>query len=212
MKRLLDVTGAALGLVILSPVMVLVAAALLATQGRPIFFRHERPGLGGRPFTLLKFRTMRPPSPVEDRYRSDELRMTRIGRVLRSTSVDELPELWNVLRGDMSLVGPRPLLTEYLDTYTTAERRRHDMRPGITGWAVVNGRHTLKFKDRLALDAWYVGNWSLTLDFRILAMTLRQVVRREATVAAQDIDEVGFPLPPRADDLDPDPSEAGRGG
>lgn len=200
LKRLMDVIGAALGLVLLSPVMALVASALLVSQGRPILFRHERPGLGGRPFTMLKFRTMRLLRSGEDRYRTDQERMTRIGRILRSSSMDELPELWNVLRGDMSLVGPRPLLMEYLDSYTSEERRRHDMQPGITGWSVVNGRHTLKFKDRLALDVWYVEHWSLALDMRILSMTLMQVARRESVTATQDVDEIGFPLPPAAPD------------
>ena len=166
-KRLIDVTGAAIGLTLLSPLMAWVAVALWIVQGRPILFRQVRPGRHGRPFSLMKFRTMRPLRPGEDRYRSDAERLTWLGRALRATSIDELPELWNVIRGDMSLVGPRPLLMEYLDAYTPEQARRHDVRPGITGWAVVNGRHTLEFKDRLALDVWYVDNWSLGLDARI---------------------------------------------
>ena len=129
----------------------------------------KSPGLHGRTFEIVKFRTMRTPRAGEVWYLTDQDRITRLGRFLRSTSIDELPELWNVLRGDMSLVGPRPLLVEYLPHYTARERRRHEMRPGITGWAAVNGRHTLPFEDRLELDAWYVDNWSLALDFRILA-------------------------------------------
>ena len=146
----MDVAGAALGILVLSPVLAWTALGTLVTQGPPILFRHERPGLAGRPFTMLKFRTMSPPGPGQAWYATDRERITRLGRFLRSTSIDELPELWNVLRGDMSLVGPRPLLAEYLDRYTPEERRRQDMRPGITGWAAVNGRHTLRFEDRLA--------------------------------------------------------------
>ncbi len=194
-KRGLDVLGAAASVTLLSPVLAGTALALLVTQGRPLFFRHVRPGRGGRPFTMVKFRTMRDPRPGEVWYQTDQKRITRIGRLLRSTSIDELPELWNVLRGDMSLVGPRPLLVEYLDKYTPEERRRHDMPPGITGWAAVNGRHALKFKDRLELDVWYVDHWSLWLDLKILAMTVHQVLRRTDVATTQDLAEVGFPLP-----------------
>jgi sugar transferase EpsL len=138
---------------------------------------------------------MRPPRQGEVWYMTDEQRITRLGRFLRSTSIDELPELWNVLRGDMSLVGPRPLLMEYLATYTPEERRRHDMRPGITGWAAVRGRHGLKFEDRLRLDAWYVDHWSLWLDVKIIALTASQVLRRTDVASTQNLDEVGFRLP-----------------
>jgi lipopolysaccharide/colanic/teichoic acid biosynthesis glycosyltransferase len=137
---------------------------------------------------------MRPLAPGEVPYEQDHERVTRVGRLLRLTSLDELPELWNVLRGDMSLVGPRPLLLEYLPVYTADERRRHDLPPGITGWAVVNGRHVLKFRDRLRLDVWYVDHWSLALDVRILALTIVQVLRREGVEVTQDIDGIGFPL------------------
>ena len=205
-KRMIDVAGAGVGLVILSPVLAGLAVVLAVTQGRPILFRHERPGLGGRPFTMLKFRTMRPPLPGEDLYYTDHQRMTRLGRFLRSSSVDELPELWNVLRGEMSLVGPRPLLTEYLPHYTSEERRRHDMRPGFTSWAAVNGRHTRMFRDRLALDVWYVDHWSLRLDLRIMGMTANQVLRRTDVAATQDLDAVGFPLSPANHDLDDRPT------
>jgi lipopolysaccharide/colanic/teichoic acid biosynthesis glycosyltransferase len=212
MKRAIDLVGATIGLVVLSPVLVWVALALLVTQGRPILFRHRRPGLRGEPFTLLKFRTMRPPSLDEVWYRTDERRTSRIGHLLRSTSIDELPELINVLRGEMSLVGPRPLLMEYLDHYTPEEHRRHDMRPGLTSWAAVNGRHVLNFRDRLSLDVWYIDHWSLGLDVRIIVMTVAQVLRRTDVAAAQDLDEVGFPLPGvgRAGDEATDaPSDAG---
>ncbi len=194
-KRALDVVGSLCGLVLLSPVLALTAVAVLATEGRPILFRHARPGRGGSPFTMFKFRTMRPLRPGEVMYRTDDRRVTRIGRFLRVTSLDELPELWNVLRGDMSLVGPRPLLMEYLDDYTPEERRRHEARPGMTGWAVVNGRHALKFRERLKLDVWYVDHWSLGLDLRILARTLVQVLRRSGVSVTEDIGEIGFPLP-----------------
>jgi sugar transferase EpsL len=194
LKRGIDLIGAATALIILSPVLAWTALAILVTQGSPIVFRHRRPGFRGEPFTMLKFRTMRPPRTDEVWYMTDEQRVTRLGRFLRSTSIDELPELWNVLRGDMSLVGPRPLLCEYLDTYTPEERRRHDMRPGISGWAAVNGRHALKFEERLRLDVWYVDHWSLRLDLRIMVMTLQQVLRRTDVAATQDLTEVGFPL------------------
>jgi lipopolysaccharide/colanic/teichoic acid biosynthesis glycosyltransferase len=136
---------------------------------------------------------MRAPRRGEVWFDSDAARVTRLGAFLRTTSLDELPELWNVLRGDMSLVGPRPLLMEYLDHYTPEEKRRHDMRPGITGWAAVNGRHTARFEDRLILDTWYVDHWSLSLDLRIIAMTLAQVLRREAVAVTQGPEEIDFP-------------------
>ena len=194
-KRALDLVGAVAALALLSPVLAWTALGVAASLGRPVFFRQQRPGLRGRPFEIVKFRTMRPPRSGEVWYMTDEQRLTRLGRFLRSTSIDELPELLNVLKGEMSLVGPRPLLMEYLATYTPEERRRHDMRPGITGWAAVNGRHVLRFEDRLRLDTWYVDNWSLRLDLRIIALTLSQVIRRADTTAVQDNDEVGFRLP-----------------
>ncbi len=194
-KRGIDVVGAIAGLTLLGPLMAWTALALLLTQGRPILFRHVRPGLHEQPFTLLKFRTMRSPRADEVWYLTDEQRLTRLGRVLRSTSIDELPELWNVLRGEMSLVGPRPLLMEYLSTYTFAERRRHNMRPGITSWAAVNGRHTLKYRERLALDIWYVDHWSLWLDLQIVVRTAWQVLLRRDVAATQDSLHLGFPLP-----------------
>jgi lipopolysaccharide/colanic/teichoic acid biosynthesis glycosyltransferase len=194
-KRGIDVIGAGVGLAALAPVLAGIAAGIAVTQGRPVFFRQTRPGLGGKPFDIVKFRTMRPPRPGEVSYLTDDRRVTRLGRFLRSSSLDELPELWNVLRGEMSLVGPRPLLMEYLDKYTLEESRRHDMPAGITGWAAVNGRHALKFKERLALDVWYVDNWSLWLDLKILAMTIHQVVRRKDVATTQGVAEFGFPLP-----------------
>jgi lipopolysaccharide/colanic/teichoic acid biosynthesis glycosyltransferase len=192
-KRGLDVVGATAGLLILSPLMAWVAVAELITQGPPIIFRQERPGLNEEPFTVLKFRTMRPPRSDEIWYATDADRVSRLGRFLRSSSIDELPELLNVLRGEMSLVGPRPLLREYLPHYTPRERRRHAMRPGITGWAAVNGRHALRFEERLELDAWYVDHWSLSLDIRILVMTIGQVLKRSSVRSTQDFVEIAFP-------------------
>ena len=206
-KRLFDLIGAATALVVFSPVIAWVSVALLVTQGRPILFRHSRPGWHGRPFTMVKFRTMRSARPGEVWYLTDQARVTRLGRFLRATSIDELPELWNVLRGDMSLVGPRPLLIEYLDTYTADEARRHDVRPGVTSWAAVNGRHTLRFRERLQLDVWYVDHWSLGLDLRIVWQTIGQVVRRSDVATTQDMASVGFPL--RADGIGPDGRDAG---
>jgi sugar transferase EpsL len=194
-KRALDLAGSAAALVVLSPVLALVALAVRIADGRPVLFRQERPGLGGRPFTLVKFRTMRPPRAGEVWYDTDAQRVTRVGRFLRATSLDELPELWNVLRGDMSLVGPRPLLVEYLDHYTPQERRRHEVRPGVTGWAVVTGRNALGFRQRLALDLWYVDHWSLWLDLRILARTAWKVASRSDAAVVEDNAAMGFPLP-----------------
>jgi lipopolysaccharide/colanic/teichoic acid biosynthesis glycosyltransferase len=199
-KRLIDLTVALAALVLLSPVIVVTAIVLAASQGRPILFRQQRPGLGGQPFRIVKFRTMRAPRDGELWFRTDRERMTRIGSFLRASSIDELPELWNVVRGEMSLVGPRPLLMEYLDTYTPAQHRRHDVLPGITSWAIVNGRNALAFSDRLALDIWYVDHWSLRLDLRILFMTLRQVLHRTNVDVAQDVDALGFPLAQANDD------------
>jgi sugar transferase EpsL len=193
-KRLMDLMLAGVALVVLSPVIVAVALAVAVRQGRPILFRQERPGLEGRLFTIYKFRTMRVPRRDEVYYLTDNERITRLGRFLRATSLDELPELLNVLRGNMSLVGPRPLLPEYLEKYTPEEARRHLVKPGITGWAVVNGRNVLRFEDRLKLDVWYVDHWSLRLDVRILAMTFWQVVRRKGVSTTEDL-ELGFPLP-----------------
>ncbi len=192
-KRAMDIAGALLGLILLSPVLAWTALAVLATMGQPILFRQQRPGRDGRIFTIAKFRTMRGPRRGEPMIGTDAVRVTRLGSFLRTSSLDELPELWNVLRGDMSLVGPRPLLTEYLPRYTAREARRHEMRPGITGWAAVSGRHTLRFEERLELDVWYVDNWSLGLDLRILAMTIAQVLGRDSVSSAQNLDEIEFP-------------------
>jgi len=194
MKRALDVGLATVALAALSPLLALIAVALRATLGPPIFFRQVRIGWRERPFTIVKFRTMREPRAGEIWFRTNEERLTPFGRFLRTSSLDELPELWNVLRGDMSLVGPRPLLPEYLDEYTPEERRRHDVRPGITGWAAVHGRNVLPFRDRLRLDVWYVDHRSFALDLRVLARTVAQVLRRSDAVPFEDNAGLGFPL------------------
>lgn len=182
-KRLLDLALTIPGLVILLPVFMVVALAVLFTLGRPVLFVQLRPGLHGKPFRMYKFRTMRETYDSTGNPLPDEERLTPLGRFLRSTSLDELPELWNVLRGDMSLVGPRPLLMEYLDLYTAEQARRHSVLPGITGWAQVNGRNALTWEEKFALDIWYVDNWSIWLDIKILAMTLPAVFRRQGITA-----------------------------
>ena len=172
-KRVLDVVGAVVGLVVTAPLLAVVAIVLLVTQGRPVVFAQVRPGLHGAPFRLYKLRTMR------DGDGPDAERITRVGRALRATSLDELPELMNVLKGDMSLVGPRPLLMSYLDRYTPEQARRHDVRPGITGLAQVEGRNELTWEERFAYDVWYVDHASVWLDIRILVRTVVRVLRRQ---------------------------------
>jgi lipopolysaccharide/colanic/teichoic acid biosynthesis glycosyltransferase len=177
LKRAIDVVGAATGLVLFSPVILLAAATIALRMGRPVLFRHERPGYLGRPFTLLKFRTMYAGRSTDGT--TDAQRITPLGAVLRSTSIDELPQLWNVLRGDMSLVGPRPLRMEYLALYNEEQARRHEVRPGITGWAQVNGRNAISWPDKFRQDVWYVDHRSLALDAKILLLTVRKVLLRE---------------------------------
>lgn len=174
-KRGIDLVCAAIGLMLLSPVMLAVWLVVRVTLGSPALFRQERPGQGGTPFVLVKFRTMLASGGKES---TDAERLTRLGRFLRATSLDELPELWNVLRGEMSLVGPRPLLMEYLPLYSAEQARRHEVRPGITGWAQVHGRNAVEWRERLALDVWYVDHHSLGLDLRILWRTIAQVLSR----------------------------------
>ena len=180
LKRVLDVAASGVGLVITAPIMAGTAVVVLVGLGRPVLFRQPRPGRNAEVFELVKFRTMVAP----DEYRqTDAERLTPVGRFLRSTSLDELPTLWNVLRGEMSLVGPRPLLVEYLDRYTPEQARRHEVRPGITGLAQVSGRNSLDWDDKLALDVEYVDNHNLWLDARILARTLGLVFRRDGISA-----------------------------
>jgi len=179
LKRLIDITVSLMALVLLSPLLLLLAVWIRITMGAPVLFRQTRPGLHGRPFTMYKFRTMTDERDAEGNLLPDEQRLTRVGRFLRSTSLDELPELINVLKGEMSLVGPRPLLMKYLDRYTPEQFRRHEVKPGITGWAQVNGRNSISWEEKFKLDVWYVDNWNLWLDFKILLMTLVKVFRRE---------------------------------
>ena len=178
-KRALDVIGAAVGLVLLSPLLLAIAVAVRLAHGSPVLFRQRRPGRFGAPFELCKFRTMTDRRGPDGELLADAERLTRLGRFLRRTSLDELPELLNVLRGDMSLVGPRPLLMEYLPLYSAEQARRHEVRPGITGWAQVNGRNAQTWADRFALDVWYVDHASLRLDLEILGRTVRTVFSGE---------------------------------
>jgi lipopolysaccharide/colanic/teichoic acid biosynthesis glycosyltransferase len=177
-KRVVDAVVAGVMLVLTAPLLAFTACLVRADVGRPILFRQIRPGLNGRPFVMVKFRTMHDLRDSSGQLLSNEARLTRIGRFLRSTSLDELPELWNVLRGDMSLVGPRPLLMEYLPLYTPTQLRRHEVRPGMTGWAQVNGRNTASWEDRFRMDVWYVDNRTLWLDLRILLLTFVKVLTR----------------------------------
>lgn len=183
-KRGLDMIGATIGLLLTAPLWICGAAAVYLSLGGPVFYPARRPGRHGRPFTMFKLRTMREPVPGEARLASDGARMTRVGKFLRSTSIDELPSLFNVLRGDMSLVGPRPLLTEYLERYTPEQARRHEVKPGLTGWAQIHGRNAVDWPQRLALDVWYVDHRSLGLDLRILLRTVGLVLRRRGIQAA----------------------------
>ncbi len=178
-KRALDVTVAASGLVAVAPLLAGAACAVRVTMGAPVLFEQQRPGRHGRPFVIRKFRTMTYTCDAEGRLLPDEQRLTAVGRLIRSTSLDELPQLWNVLKGDMSLVGPRPLLMRYLDRYTADQARRHDVLPGITGWAQVNGRNQLSWDEKFALDVWYAEHWTPLLDAKILARTALSVLRRE---------------------------------
>jgi sugar transferase EpsL len=183
-KRIIDLVVSVLGLTFGSPVLAAVAGTCRVAHGRPVLHRATRAGMGERPFVLYKFRSMTDERGPDGRLLADVERLTRFGRFLRSLSLDELPQLWNVLRGDMSLVGPRPLPVEYLARYTPEERRRHEVRPGITGWAQVSGRNELDWDDRLALDVWYVDHQSLWLDARILGRTAWGVLRRTGIGAA----------------------------
>ena len=180
-KRLLDLLLAVPGLVALSPVLLFTALAVRVALGPGVLFKQQRPGLHGKPFNILKFRTM------TDGPGSDADRLPPFGRLLRSTSLDELPELWNVIRGDMSLVGPRPLLMHYLPLYSPRQARRHEVPPGITGWAQINGRNAISWEERLDLDVWYVDNRSLRLDLLILARTVAAVLKRQGINAGGDV-------------------------
>ncbi|MCC6244310.1 MAG: sugar transferase [Gemmatimonadaceae bacterium] len=176
-KRALDILVSAVGLLVLCPLFIVVAIAVAVGLGRPVLFRQERPGQHGRPFVMVKFRTMRDDRDAQGNVLDDAERLTTFGRWLRASSLDELPELWNVLVGDMSLVGPRPLLMEYLPRYSPTQRRRHDVKPGITGWAQINGRNATSWDERFMHDVWYVDHRSMRLDLLILWRTVSTVFR-----------------------------------
>lgn len=184
MKRLFDLVVATLALLLLGLPLILLIWQVRRKLGSPVFFRQTRPGLHGRPFEMVKFRTMTDARGPDGQLLPDAERLTAFGRFLRSTSLDELPELWNVIKGDMSLVGPRPLLVEYLPLYSPEQARRHEVRPGITGWAQVNGRNALSWDDKFKLDVWYVDHRSIWLDIKILWLTVKKVLVREGISAA----------------------------
>lgn len=183
LKRTFDIFAAFFGLIVLSPIMIFLAWKIRRKLGSPVLFRQIRPGLNGKLFEMVKFRTMRDATDEEGRQLPDNQRMTPFGSFLRSSSLDELPELWNVLKGEMSLVGPRPLLMEYLPLYTPEQYRRHDVRPGITGWAQINGRNSLSWEDKFKLDTWYVDNRTMRLDIKIIFLTLKKVIVKEGISA-----------------------------
>ena len=183
LKRIIDIIGALVGLIVSSPIMLIVSLIIYLTMGRPVFFKQLRPGMNGKPFVIYKFRTMLDLRDKDGNLLPDEKRITAIGRFLRSTTLDELPEFWNVLKGDMSLVGPRPLLMEYLPRYTPEQARRHNVKPGMTGWAQVNGRNAITWEEKFKLDVWYVDNWNIPLDLKIIFLTILKVFKREGVSA-----------------------------
>jgi len=178
-KRSFDFLAALFGGIVISPLLLLVAVSVRIALGRPVLFRQPRPGYKGRPFDIYKFRTMTDRTAPDGSLLPDAERLTPLGRFLRSASLDDLPQVWNILRGEMSLVGPRPLLLQYLERYTPEQMRRHDVLPGITGWAQINGRNALTWEEKFRLDVWYVDHWSFGLDLKILWLTLWKVIRRE---------------------------------
>ena len=207
-KRVIDIIASALGLIVLSPIIAAAALLIRVTMGKPVLFRQIRPGLNEEPFELVKFRTMTVGDPDVIDPEQDHIRMTKVGRMLRRTSIDELPQLWNVLRGEMSLVGPRPLLMEYLPLYSPEQHRRHAVRPGITGWSQVMGRNELTWQDKFKLDVWYVDNRSLLLDLRIILLTIRRVLAGSGVSAAGHASMAKFNGNARTDSAIP--SEAAR--
>ena len=186
-KRLIDITASSAALVILSPILAVTAYKVKKNLGSPVLFKQTRPGLDGKPFEMIKFRTMKDATDKDGNLLPDSERLTSFGQKLRSTSLDELPELWNVLKGDMSLVGPRPLLMEYLPLYNSEQARRHNVRPGVTGYAQVNGRNAISWEEKFKLDTWYVDNQSLWLDIKILAKTVKQVLIKDGISAAGEV-------------------------
>ena len=187
LKRVFDTTASAVALLVLFPVLAIVAVGVRRYMGSPVFFRQTRPGFKGRPFEMIKFRTMANAVDAEGKSLPDEQRMTRLGNFLRKSSLDELPELWNVLKGDMSLVGPRPLLMQYLDRYTPFQARRHEVKPGLTGWAQINGRNAISWEKKFELDVWYVDHQSFWLDLKIILATVWKIVRRDGVSAADHV-------------------------
>lgn len=187
LKRFMDIAASGTALLILSPVLAVTAYQVKKNLGSPVLFKQTRPGLNGEPFEMIKFRTMLDAYDDEGNPLPNEQRHTKFGNFLRSTSLDELPELWNVLKGDMSLVGPRPLLTDYLPLYNEEQARRHDVRPGITGWAQVNGRNAISWEEKFKLDTWYVDNQNLLLDLKIILLTLKKVVVKEGVNASDNV-------------------------
>ena len=182
LKRIIDITASFAGLLLLSPVLLITSIMVRLKLGSPVLFKQQRPGLNGKPFCMYKFRTMTDEKDAEGNLLPDEQRLPKFGQMLRSTSLDELPELLCVLKGDMSLVGPRPLMMKYLPRYTAEQFRRHQAKPGITGWAQVNGRNAVGWEDRFKLDVWYVDNWNVWLDIKILFKTVMAVFQREGIV------------------------------
>lgn len=183
MKRFIDIAFSLAAIIVLSPIMLFISWQIGRKLGSPILFRQSRAGINGNCFTMIKFRSMLNTADEKGNALPDCNRMTPFGHFLRSTSIDELPELWNVLKGDMSLVGPRPLLMEYLPLYSQEQNRRHEMRPGITGWAQVNGRNAISWEDKFKLDVWYVENQSIWLDFKILFLTVKRILTRDGISA-----------------------------
>ena len=195
MRRLIDLTGASILSVLLSPVLAGLALAIRLSMGRPILFRQQRPGYKGEPFEVYKFRTMKDAVDADGEPLPDEERLTKVGVFMRQLSLDELPQLWNILRGDMSFIGPRPLLMEFLRWYSPEQMRRHDVKPGVTGWAQVQGRHDIPFSKRLALDVWYVDHRSMSLDLKIVGLTFLKVLSMRGAQPAQtdaEVDDVGL--------------------
>lgn len=187
MKRLFDSVAALLGMLLLAVPMLVLMCLVRRNLGSPVFFIQVRPGLNGLPFKMVKFRTMTDERDIDGKLLPDAMRLTRFGRFLRASSLDELPELWNVLKGEMSLVGPRPLLVEYLNLYSPDQARRHEVRPGITGWAQVNGRNAISWEEKLKLDVWYVDHHTMFLDIKILWLTLRKVLLRDGVSASGEV-------------------------
>lgn len=200
MKRVFDFLAATVALLLLFPVIAILAWQIRRKLGSPVLFRQTRPGLHGEPFLMIKFRTMRDAIGPDGQPLPDAERMTPFGSFLRAASLDELPELWNVLMGDMSLVGPRPLLMEYLPLYSPEQARRHEVRPGVTGWAQINGRNALSWEEKFRLDVWYVDNQSFWLDLKILALTVKKVFVREGISAAGEATAAKFTGSPKGHD------------